>query len=59
MDNKTLMHDLILQWFAQHRGHVLKLMENNTDCFQPSNEDFNRPELWKAGSWNWFFKDCK
>lgn len=53
---KKVWYDKANLWYLKHKEHVDKLIENNRGhYFAPSHEDTRHPELWKAGSWGWFF----
>jgi hypothetical protein len=46
-----------LQWCAAHKQHVTRIMSGTNGSHPPSPEDARHPELWKAESWRWFFKN--
>lgn len=49
--------EIVDTWYLKHREHVDKLVEKcTTHAFSPSNEDTRHPELWKPGSWVWYFE---
>jgi hypothetical protein len=45
------------EWYNKHKGHVLRLLENNPSAppIQPTGSDLTRPELWMDIHWQWFF----
>lgn len=47
------------EWYLNHKEHVDNIMSLYDNYFPPSNEDRNHPELWKAGTWRWFFNNYK
>ena len=44
-------------WYKQHTEHVKRLLKEAKTSFIPCNRDISHPELWKAGSWKWFFEN--
>ena len=47
-----------LAWYCNHAEHIHEMVEcapQDIRPFMPSLEDAQRPELWKAGSWIWWF----
>lgn len=46
-----------LAWGVKHLDHVAKLRLSEIEyTYPPSGSDCGKPELWKGGSWNWFYK---
>jgi hypothetical protein len=43
------------EWYAEHKAHVDRLMEDCNQAWPMSGSDIARPELWKPAAWNWFF----
>ena len=60
---KVEWKEKIDKWYLEHQDHVDKLLDAPGYSFAPSAEDTNHPELWKPGSWKWYFalgeKDSK
>lgn len=40
-------------WYAEHKAHVDRIVEEERQSFPPSGSDCWHPELWKSGSWKW------
>lgn len=53
---RSRMIGLALDYRFKHRDHVEWLVKMDSDCFAPTLEDLLYPELWKPGSWVWFYE---
>lgn len=40
-------------WYAEHQGHVNRLIKGESMAYAPSGSDLLHPELWKAAHWRW------
>lgn len=43
-------------WYHAHWHHVNALMKGSNQSYPASGSDIARPEMWKPGHWNYFFK---
>ena len=45
------------EYYDRHKAHIEYLSESADTSFKPCDEDIDHPDLWKPGSWMWFFEN--
>lgn len=58
MDLTHKQVEAAMEWCINHLVHVHNLMTDAKFSFPPG-IDRHRPELWKGGSWRWFWERYK